>query len=82
MDDKSLLVQQGLDLMFFGMSTVFIFLAVLVVVTSAMSRIILLIQPLPAPPAEEKPMADTRHIAIISAALAHHLRHSGEREDA
>lgn len=39
------LITQGLDLMLYGMGTVFVFLSLLVVMTSLMSRIVLRIAP-------------------------------------
>ena len=63
------LIQQGLTLMLAGMGTVFVFLTVLVIAMSLMSRILLRMQPATAP-------ADVTddEVAAISAAIAAHRR--------
>lgn len=72
------LVQQGLDLMMFGMGTVFVFLTVLVVVTTLMSNIINRFFPeAPAPevapsPAKTGGQVDSKVINVIQAALDKH----------
>lgn len=71
------LLQQGVELMIFGMGTVFVFLAVLVVVTTTMSS--LLQRFLPAKPIEPAvtrmpaqsaaPAEDQQLMAVLSAAV-------------
>ncbi len=71
------LLQQGVELMIFGMGTVFVFLALLVVVTTAMSS--LLQRFLPAKPIEPAvtrmpaqaaaPVEDQQLMAVLSAAV-------------
>lgn len=63
---------QGVELMLAGMGVVFIFLTVLVVATTLMSRIVIRYQP--AGSAED----NDEEIAAISAAIA---RHRGKRHD-
>jgi oxaloacetate decarboxylase gamma subunit len=72
------LLRQGLDLMLVGMGTVFVFLTLLVLATSMMSRLILLLQDLPAdsgggalPPDRER---DRDEVAAIAAAITLHRR--------
>jgi len=71
-----LLIEQGLDLLLFGMGTVFVFLTVLVLVTSLMSLIIR--RWLPEEELEHLSSAkrhaavDDRIVSIIQAALAKH----------
>ena len=73
------IIEQGLELMIFGMGTVFVFLAVLVVVTSAMSAIVNRFFPdqTPAakpqapsipPPGAVQPSENATLMAVISAA--------------
>lgn len=73
------LLEQGLDLLIFGMGTVLVFLLLLVVAINAMSRLIatyfpepeaLSTQP-PRPSATASPVDDTT-LAIIKAAIAQH----------
>lgn len=74
------LVSQGLSLMLLGMGVVFVFLTVLVFVTSAMSRIIeaYFPQPIPLTPVSSPPVspdssqADPRVLAAIKMAIAEH----------
>ncbi len=70
------LIEQGLDLMLYGMGTVFVFLTVLVVVTALMSAIIgrwVPDQELDVPSsAKDHRDVDGRIVAIIQAALAKH----------
>lgn len=63
------LITQGLTLMLVGMGTVFVFLTALVIVTTAMSRLVLRMQPerIPAGIGDEE-------IAAISAAIAQHRK--------
>lgn len=69
------LLQQGIELMIFGMGTVFVFLAVLVVVTTLMSFIVQRFFPetqAPAAPVTQASVAapkDEQLIAVISAAV-------------
>ncbi len=69
------IIQQGLELMVFGMGTVVIFLALLVFATGVMSRTVQRLLPdpetEPANPAPT-PIADTELIAVISAAIHQH----------
>jgi oxaloacetate decarboxylase gamma subunit len=66
------LLYQGFDLAIFGMGTVFLFLTLLVIVTSLMSRIILAFEPEPtiaeAGSGSTLP-EDPREIAAIAAAV-------------
>lgn len=70
------LMQQGIDLLIFGMGTVFIFLAVLVVATTVMSKLVRRFDkpaPVAVQPGPGKVVAeDTELIAVISAALKKH----------
>lgn len=74
------LLSQGLDLMVYGMGTVFVFLALLIVVTSAMSRLVVRFFPeAPTPVKAAKPIArkpsgavDPRTLQVISAAIQQH----------
>lgn len=68
------LIQQGVDLMIFGMGTVFVFLAVLVVATSLMSQLVKRFDtPVPPTPAGSVPTPsaadDKQLVAVISAAI-------------
>lgn len=75
------LMAQGLELMLFGMGTVVVFLTLLVLVTTAMS---LLVVRFPAPLAETAAQprpklsgdaaADPALLAVISAAIHHHRK--------
>lgn len=70
------LMQQGVDLLIFGMGTVFIFLAVLVIATAAMSKLVQRFdRPAPVasqPGAEKAAVGDAELIAVISAAVKKH----------
>ena len=75
------IVSQGIELMVFGMGTVVLFLALLVVATTAMSRLLLRYFPepeavLPATgqPAKvsSQPGDDPQLVAVISAAIQRH----------
>lgn len=77
------IVMQGVELMLYGMGTVVVFLALLVVVTTAMSRLISRYFPepqLPVPAARRRPQpaaaapaaAGDEVIAAIGAALHQH----------
>lgn len=71
------LIQQGIDLMIFGMGTVFVFLAVLVVATSLMSWLVQCFDKQPPPtPAGSSVAAtgadDKQLVAVITAAIKQH----------
>ena len=72
------LLQQGLNLMSFGMGTVFVFLAILVVTTIIMSRLIERFVPEPVEPQIMTPRAvastavDGKVLKVIQAALDQH----------
>lgn len=71
------LFQQGLELMLFGMGTVFIFLALLVLATGLMSRLVARWVPPEAPAPAAQPTADSvakdkRLQAVIAAAIHRH----------
>jgi oxaloacetate decarboxylase gamma subunit len=68
------LIDQGLELMLFGMGTVVVFLSLLVLVTSAMSALIERFAPLP-PVVETAATATTEDpllLAVITAAIKKH----------
>lgn len=76
---RDALIQQGFDLLLFGMGTVFVFLALLVVATLIMSSVV---AKLPAEelaeapkPVASKPAVDTRIMKVIQAALDQHRKH-------
>ena len=70
------LIEQGLDLMLYGMGTVFVFLTLLVIVTTLMSSIVQRWLPdddmeiAPAPNTDFG--VDERLVAVIQSALAQH----------
>lgn len=72
------LISQGLDLMLFGLGTVFVFLAVLVVVTSLMSVVVVRLFPEPVEPerlrnpSPAQPAVDSRVLKILQAAVDQH----------
>ena len=70
---QSPLLQQGVELMFFGMGTVFLFLACLVLITAMMSALVQRFAPIKEPQLEQAPVVtapnDERLIAVISAAV-------------
>lgn len=73
------ILQQGVDLMLFGMGTVFVFLTLLVIGTTIMSAFIqrFLPEPEPAPAPAPQPAApagvtDPKLLAIIKAAVDQH----------
>lgn len=70
------LLQQGLDLTLFGMGVVFVFLLLLVIGTSIMSRIITRNFPEPEPPAppSDGGTSDARLRAIVQAAIDQHRK--------
>lgn len=66
------LLQQGVELMLFGMGTVFAFLACLVIVTTLMSKLLQRLAPAQETPAFIPPAAaqqDDQLLAVISAAV-------------
>lgn len=72
------IIQQGVDLLIYGMGTVFVFLTLLVVATMAMSFFVRRFFPeaevtetRPAP-ATSSSAVDARHLAIIKAAIEQH----------
>ena len=80
---QTTLIQQGLDLMFVGMGTVFVFLAVLVVGTVAMSKLVLKFLPVEAEKPSVKPFGagvasassqplDAKTLAILQDAVNQH----------
>ena len=85
MSTEATLLGQGVDLMLYGMGTVFVFLTLLVLATSAMSRLIMHLQqrvPVPVPtegvvaPAGE---VDEAIVAAITAALHRHRQDVSQR---
>lgn len=68
----------GLNLMLYGMGTVFVFLALLVVCTNVMSALVLRFYPEApvevAPPVKSQKAQDSRMIAVIEAAVAEHRK--------
>ncbi len=74
-DMQQSLMQQGIELMLYGMGTVFVFLAVLVVTTTIMSALLQRFgrsEPVAVPPAAVKHSAvanDDQLVAVISAAI-------------
>jgi oxaloacetate decarboxylase gamma subunit len=78
------IVAQGAELMLYGMGTVVVFLALLVLATTFMSRLIAQYFPDPEPPAvparqsTQEPARpatlDSRIVAAISAAVAQHRK--------
>ena len=80
------IVGQGVELMLYGMGTVVVFLAALILATTAMSRVVnrffpepLAEESAPAPrSAAPQAAADPQLVAVISAAIAEHrARHKG-----
>ena len=63
------LINQGLTLMLAGMGTVFVFLTALVIAMTVMSRLLLRLQPAPAPAGISE-----EEIAAISSAIAQHRK--------
>ena len=77
------IVEQGVELMLFGMGTVVLFLGLLVLATTLMSRIVTRYFPEPEPaPAPARAAitpvaADTEVVAVISAAIRQHRLRRG-----
>ena len=80
MSAEATLLEQGVDLMIYGMGTVFVFLTLLVLATNVMSRLVRMLErriPAPAEPAAAKRRElDPAVVAAITAALHRH-RQSG-----
>lgn len=74
------IMQQGFDLMLFGMGSVFIFLTLLVIATTAMSAVVQRFFPEALKPAAPAPSqvpaagADARLQAVIKAAIDQHRK--------
>jgi oxaloacetate decarboxylase gamma subunit len=74
------IIQQGIDLMLFGMTTVFIFLSLLVIATTAMSSLVQRFAPAPELPEASKPtnsanpapFNNPKLVRIIEAAIKQH----------
>ncbi len=70
------IVEQGIDLMLFGMGTVFTFLLMLIVATKTMSALVKLLEGEPVCDSDDSisPLQNTSPelIAVISAAIAQH----------
>ena len=70
------MIEQGLDLMLYGMGTVFVFLTLLVIVTASMSAIIQRwfpeLEKAAPSPAKSRTDVDDRIVSIIQAALNKH----------
>ena len=80
------IVEQGVELMLFGMGTVIVFLGLLVLATTVMSRLVARYfpepEPAPAPVRVAGPTsaaADDELVAVISAAI--HQHRSRRRQD-
>jgi oxaloacetate decarboxylase gamma subunit len=70
------LLSEGLSLMVYGMGFVIVFLTLLVIATSAMSRIVMRFEPVPVPKTASKaktmssnPADDAQLIAVMTAAI-------------
>ena len=73
------MLSQGLNLMLYGMGTVFVFLTLLVICTTAMSSVISKFFPAgeaadPTPVRSVQAPTDRKLIAIIEAAIAEHRK--------
>lgn len=72
------LLSQGIELMVFGMGSVFVFLTLLVFSTSIMSKLVIKFAPEPEPVAAPKPVitanqgADATLLAVLSQAVKEH----------
>ncbi|MFO7703864.1 MAG: OadG family transporter subunit [Halopseudomonas sp.] len=81
--NSSDLIMVGLELMLLGMGSVFVFLILLVMVTTAMSRVLtrffpeaIAVPKAPAKRAQAPAAIDSELIAVIGAALAQHRKRS------
>lgn len=63
------LINQGLTLMLAGMGTVFVFLTILVILITLMSRLVMRFQPAP-----DTTVAGDDEVAAIAAAIIEHRR--------
>lgn len=77
--EETSLVQEGLSLMAFGMGFVFVFLTLLVIATTLMSRLVMRFAPAPAKTAPPHPTApparaDDELMAVIGAAVHRYRR--------
>lgn len=72
-------MSEGLTLLVLGMGTVFVFLTLLVVVTTAMSSLVMKYQPIAATAAPTVKAAtapdERKRIAVITAAIHQHRNH-------
>lgn len=71
------IMQQGVDLMLFGMGSVFVFLTVLVIATTIMSSFVQRFlpeapEPQPAAPRATASVTDPKLLAVIKAAVDQH----------
>ena len=69
------LIEQGVDLMLYGMGTVFVFLTLLVIITTLMSAVVQRWLPgdeMTPSSSKTESNVDARIVAIIEAALAKH----------
>ena len=69
------LIEQGVDLMLYGMGTVFVFLTLLVIITTLMSAVVQRWLPddeMDVSSSKAESNVDARIVAIIEAALAKH----------
>ena len=69
------LIEQGVDLMLYGMGTVFVFLTLLVIITALMSAVVQRWLPdneMDVSSSKAESNVDARIVAIIEAALAKH----------
>ena len=84
METSAVLLQQGVELMLFGMGTVFVFLALLVACTSLMSALLRKYLPEEIPPVPPKSRQsgakaataspDAKTLAVIGAAIHQHRK--------
>ena len=68
------LLRQGFELMLAGMGTVFLFLTLLVLATSLMSRLVLRLQPVALETGTPPSGQDAEEVAAIAAAIEMHRR--------
>jgi oxaloacetate decarboxylase (Na+ extruding) subunit gamma len=85
---QSTLMEQALELLIFGMGTVFVFLVVLVFAVNLMSRLVENYFPEPVPPAAPIPKAkavsraiDNTTLAVIKAAVHQHREKHARNAD-
>ena len=77
--ESATLLSQGVSLLTYGMGTVFVFLTLLVIATTLMSKVLTRFLPEPEPvavmptaPAKASGAVDARTLAVIKAAIAQH----------